>query len=102
MSIRLAGQAAHVDNYILAPLAVATAVFVMDITRSTHPPGAGTALIAITGGPPIWALGYHYVVTNIGASIVFIAWACIGNNLSTNRSYPLYWLPIDIEKREEK
>ncbi len=100
VSIRLAGQAAHVDNYILAPLSVATTVFVMDITRCTHPPGAGTAMIAIMGGPAIWALDYHYVVTNIGASIVFIIWACIGNNLSSSRNYPMYWLPMEIEKKE--
>ncbi len=99
--VRLGGQAASVENWVLAPISVATTVFLMDLFRCTHPPGAGTAMIAVMGGPAIWALGFGYVLTNIGSSIIFIAWACIGNNLSPKRHYPQYWIPVDFPEDRE-
>jgi CBS-domain-containing membrane protein len=70
-----------------AALATALAIIVMLITKTTHPPGGATALVAILSkATPI------YILTPVAAgAIILIAIALITNNLSPNRSYPRYW-----------
>ncbi|MDH5386934.1 MAG: HPP family protein [Gammaproteobacteria bacterium] len=78
---------------IAAAAAVALAVIVMHLTRSIHPPGGATALIAVIGGQNIHALGYWYVITPIASgAILMLIVALITNNLSSQRRYPSYWL----------
>ena len=84
------------NNLILAcSLAVSLAIAVMHLTRTLHPPGGATALIAIIGGEKIHSLGYWYVFfpVLVGASVMLIV-ALLVNNLSANprRHYPVYWL----------
>ena len=45
---------------ISGPLVVATAIALMHLTNTMHPPGGATALIALFGGPKIQALGFSY------------------------------------------
>lgn len=61
----------------------------MQITKSLHPPGGATALIAIIGSDKIKELGYLYVFSPVlsGVIILFIT-ALIFNNMTRNRSYP--------------
>jgi len=75
--------------WLSAPLAVSLSIVMMQITRTLHPPGGATALIAVTGGPQIKALGYEYVLNPVlsGATILLIA-ALIFNNITKNRQYP--------------
>src|SRR5215208_5029029 len=47
--------------YLTAPLAVSLAIVGMQITKTLHPPGGATALIAVTGSTAIKNLGYWYV-----------------------------------------
>ena len=70
-------------------LAVAGAIVLMQITKTLHPPGGATALIAVTGSPAILKLGYWYVITPVltGALILLLV-ALIFNNMTTNRQYP--------------
>lgn len=77
---------------LAAALAVSTAVVIMHLTRSLHPPGGATALIAVIGGQNIHNLGYWYVLTPIatGAFLMLLI-ALIINNLSPHRRYPGRW-----------
>jgi CBS-domain-containing membrane protein len=62
-------------------------------TKTLHPPGGATALIAVIGGPKIHALGYLYAVVPAGSgALVLLIVALLVNNLSANRRYPEYWL----------
>lgn len=76
--------------WLSAPLAVSLSIVMMQVTKTLHPPGGATALIAVTGSPQIKALGYEYVLNPVlsGATILLIA-ALIFNNITKNRQYPL-------------
>lgn len=75
--------------WIAAPLAVSLSIIAMQITKTLHPPGGATALIAVTGGTTITNLGYIYVLSPVlsGVIILLIA-ALIFNNIPKNRKYP--------------
>jgi len=75
--------------WIAAPLAVSFAIILMQITKTLHPPGGATALIAIIGSDKIKALGYMYVFSPvlIGVLILLLT-ALIFNNMTSSRSYP--------------
>lgn len=77
-----------------AALAVSSSVLLMHLTRSMHPPGGATALIAVAGGEPIRSLGYGYVLFPVLLGVlVLLAGALVFNNLSRNphRHYPVFW-----------
>jgi CBS domain-containing membrane protein len=82
------------DISLLSALAVSLSIVLMHITRTLHPPGGATALIAVIGSSQIHELGYMYVITPIatGAFILLII-ALVVNNMSNNpnRHYPRYW-----------
>ena len=75
--------------WINAPLAVSLSIVVMQVTKTLHPPGGATALIAIIGSEKIKTLGYWYAFSPIlsGAIILYLA-ALIFNNMTPNRKYP--------------
>lgn len=74
-------------------LAVATAIAVMHATRTLHPPGGATALIAVIGGPQIHALGFLYaLVPALLGSLTLLAVALVVNNLPRSRRYPEFWM----------
>jgi CBS-domain-containing membrane protein len=86
--------------WIAAPLAVSLSIVFMQITKTLHPPGGATALIAVTGSAQIKELGYMYVISPVlsGALILLIV-ALIFNNLTPKRKYPA--VPI-LRKRKRK
>ncbi|MBS1186646.1 MAG: hypothetical protein H6R04_664 [Burkholderiaceae bacterium] len=75
-------------------LAVSLAIAGMHFTRTLHPPGGASALIAVIGGPSIHGLGFYYVLSPvlIGALIMLVV-ALVVNNLSSakTRNYPRFW-----------
>jgi CBS-domain-containing membrane protein len=73
--------------------AVATAIAAMHLTRTLHPPGGATALIAVIGSDRIHDLGYLYVLipATLGP-IVLLLVALITNNIPASRRYPEIWL----------
>ena len=75
--------------WINAPLAVSLSIVLMQITKTLHPPGGATALIAIIGSEKIKSLGYWYAFSPIlsGAIILYLV-AIIFNNMTPNRKYP--------------
>jgi CBS domain-containing membrane protein len=78
------------EIWLASALAVALSIVAMQITKTLHPPGGATALIANIGSEKIKALGYVYVLSPVltGVMILFVV-ALIFNNISKSRSYPL-------------
>jgi CBS-domain-containing membrane protein len=78
--------------WLAAALAVSASIALMHATRTLHPPGGATALIAVVGGPKVHALGYLYVALPVGAgALIMLAVALVFNNLVPNRRYPEFW-----------
>lgn len=74
-------------------VAVATSIALMHITRTLHPPGGATALIAVIGGEKIKSLGFIYILLPAGAgAVILVIVALIINNIPKNRKYPEYWI----------
>jgi CBS-domain-containing membrane protein len=80
------------EPWIAAAVAVSTSIALMHLTKTLHPPGGATALIAVIGGESVHNLGYLYVVmpTALGASVMLIV-ALIVNNIPKSRKYPEFW-----------
>ena len=75
-----------------AALAVSTAIALMRVTKTLHPPGGATALIAVIGGADIHRLGYWYVLLPCGAgACCMLLLALLTNNLGARRRYPQTW-----------
>jgi CBS-domain-containing membrane protein len=79
--------------WLASSVAVATAIAVMHATRTLHPPGGATALIAVIGGEKIHGLGYLYpiVPAGLGAAVMLLV-ALLVNNIPKTRKYPEFWL----------
>ena len=77
--------------WIAAPLAVSLSIVFMQITKTLHPPGGATALIAVTGSVELKNLGYWYVLSPVltGVLILFFT-ALIFNNMTSSRKYPAH------------
>lgn len=79
---------------LASALAVSLAVVVMHYTKTIHPPGGATALIAVIGSNQVHALGYVFVLSPVllGALVLLLV-ALVVNNLSANpkRHYPVFW-----------
>ena len=68
-------------------LAVASAVGLMQLTRTTHPPAGANPLVVMLGG-----VGWDFLATPVLAgALVIVAVAVACNNLTPGRRYPLYW-----------
>jgi CBS-domain-containing membrane protein len=74
---------------LCSAFAVASAILVMQLTLTLHPPGGATALIAVIGSNQIHDLGFLYVLVPVasGAFILLII-ALIVNNIPKHRHYP--------------
>lgn len=75
--------------WLNAPLAVGLSIVLMQVTKTLHPPGGATALIAVIGSEKVKTLGYTYVLSPVltGCLILFLV-ALIFNNVTEHRSYP--------------
>ena len=78
--------------WLAAAVAVSVAIAVMHLTRTLHPPGGATALIAVIGGESVHRLGYLYVLVPaaLGAGVMLII-ALLINNIPKTRKYPEFW-----------
>ncbi len=78
---------------LAAATAVATAILVMHATKTLHPPGGATALIAVIGGSEIHQLGFLYALVPAGlGAVVMLAVALVINNVTSRRRYPEFWI----------
>jgi CBS-domain-containing membrane protein len=85
------------ETWVAAALAVSIAIVLMQVTKTLHPPGGATALIAIIGSDKIKALGYSYVLSPVLTGVVILLFvALIFNNTTSHRRYPLnrHWYRV--------
>ncbi len=79
--------------WVASALAVSTAIALMHATKTLHPPGGATALIAVIGSEKIHALGYFYAIMPVGlGALMMLFVALLVNNIPKNRRYPEFWL----------
>jgi CBS-domain-containing membrane protein len=79
--------------WLTSAIAVATSIAIMHATKTLHPPGGATALIAVIGSQKIHDLGYLYVLIPAGIGpIIMLIIAILVNNIPSNRRYPEFWL----------
>lgn len=82
----------HHYPWLAGALAVATSLALMHTTRTLHPPGGATALIAVIGSPEIHQLGFFYVLMPATiAPLILLAVALLVNNIPASRRYPEIW-----------
>lgn len=81
------------EPWLAQSFAVATAIALMHLTRTLHPPGGATALTAVIGSEQLHAMGYWFVLLPgaLGPLILLLV-ALLFNNLSSTRRYPEVWL----------
>ncbi|QPH39003.1 HPP family protein [Pedobacter endophyticus] len=77
------------ELWLSSALSVSLSIVLMQITKTLHPPGGATALIANIGSPKIIALGYWYLLSPVlsGVTILLLI-AIFFNNRTSHRSYP--------------
>ena len=83
----------HPCMWMAAAFAVATALALMHITKTLHPPGGATALIAVIGGEKVHSLGFLYPIMPAGlGAIIMLVVALLVNNIPKTRKYPEFWI----------
>ena len=82
----------HNFMWLAAAVAVATAIAAMHATKTLHPPGGATALIAVIGSQKIHNLGYLYAIIPAGfGAVIMLVIALLINNIPKSRRYPEFW-----------
>jgi CBS-domain-containing membrane protein len=82
----------HPYPWLAQAVAVATAIALMHATRTLHPPGGATALIAVIGSAKIHSLGFWYVLMPATAGpLILLIVALLVNNIPASRRYPEIW-----------
>lgn len=91
------------EIWLSSALSVSISIVMMQITKTLHPPGGATALIANIGSEKIKALGYLYVFSPVltGVIILFLT-ALFFNNRTSHRSYPKNKIWYKFWRRYEK
>lgn len=75
------------EPWVMA-LAVATAIKVMQLTKTLHPPGGAVALVGVMS-----KAGWSFLLTPVLAgSVILVLCTVAFNNLMPGRSYPKHWL----------
>ncbi|DBA71574.1 hypothetical protein WJX79_006406 [Trebouxia sp. C0005] len=77
--------------WIAAPVSMAVALLAMQLTRTVHPPGGATAIIASQADPLAPWAGFSFVLVILVASAGQTVIALIVNNLHSKKRYPTYW-----------
>ena len=81
------------NPWLAAAVAVSVSIALMHLTKTLHPPGGATALIAVIGGESVHSLGYLYVVIPVAlGAVVMLIVALVVNNIPATRKYPEFWL----------
>jgi CBS-domain-containing membrane protein len=82
----------HQDPWLAQAVAVATAIALMHATKTLHPPGGATALIAVIGSDAVHDLGFFYVLVpaTLGPLLLLLV-ALLVNNIPQSRRYPEIW-----------
>ncbi|RXE48829.1 HPP family protein [Chromohalobacter israelensis] len=79
-------------GWVAAAVAVSTAILLMQLTHTLHPPGGATALIAVIGSEEVHGLAWHFALMPVAAGCtLMLSVAVLINNLARHRRYPLHW-----------
>lgn len=77
------------EVWLSSALSVSISIVLMQITKTLHPPGGATALIANIGSQKVKALGYLYVLCPVlSGALILLLVAIFFNNRTSHRSYP--------------
>ena len=77
------------EVWLSSALAVSLSIVFMQITKTLHPPGGATALIANIGSEKIKSLGYLYVLSPVLTGVIILLLiAMVVNNRAAHRHYP--------------
>ena len=77
------------ELWLSSALSVSLSIVAMQITKTLHPPGGATALIANIGSEKIHALGYMYVFSPVLTGVlILLLVAIVFNNATPHRKYP--------------
>jgi len=82
------------ELWLSSALSVSISIVLMQATKTLHPPGGATALIANIGSEKIKAMGYWYVLNPVlSGAVILLLVAIFFNNRTKERSYPRnrYW-----------
>lgn len=75
--------------WLASALSVSISIVIMQITKTMHPPGGATALIANIGSEKIRNIGYFYVVSPVLSGVlILLIIALLINNIPNDRDYP--------------
>jgi CBS domain-containing membrane protein len=78
------------EPWIAGALAVSVSIVMMQVTKTLHPPGGATALIANIGSEKIKNIGYWFVLSPVLSGVlILLVVALVFNNATSHRSYPL-------------
>jgi CBS-domain-containing membrane protein len=75
-------------RWLAGSLSAATAIVVMQITKTTHPPAGATALLAAVS-PEVYPMGWYYLPVVLLSSTLVLVSALVINNIQ--RRYPVFW-----------
>lgn len=75
-------------RWIAGPIACGLASFVMSMTKTVHPPGGATAVLASVD-PTTINMGWMFVPFVILGSVLMFGMACLVNNIQ--RQFPIFW-----------
>lgn len=82
---------APTELWLSSALAVSLSIVAMQVTRSMHPPGGATALIASVGSDKVKSLGYGYVLSPVMSGVaILLVTALVVNNIPRHRRYPAH------------
>jgi CBS-domain-containing membrane protein len=83
----------HNHLWLAEASAVAAAIALQHLTRTLHPPGGATALIAVIGSDQVHDLGFLYVVlpAAIGPALMLLVALIVNNVAPFKRRYPETW-----------
>lgn len=76
-------------RWLAASLSTATAIVVMQLTGTTHPPAGATALLPATNDE-VWELSWYFLPVILLSSTMLMCCALLLNNL--HRRYPVFWI----------
>ncbi|ACT93726.1 HPP family protein [Dyadobacter fermentans DSM 18053] len=75
--------------WLSSAFAVSISIVLMQVTKTLHPPGGATALIANIGSEKIKALGYMYVLNPVLSGVLVLLFvAVMVNRFAAHRKYP--------------
>ncbi|KAA6439817.1 HPP family protein [Dyadobacter flavalbus] len=77
------------EIWLSSAFAVSLSIVFMQITKTLHPPGGATALIANIGSEKITSMGYMYVLSPVlSGAVILLLVAILVNNRAAHRNYP--------------